>query len=561
MRERFLTQKMSWNRTNRFPHHSFLWEGIDGSRVFTHFPPVDTYSGMIEPFELAKAERQFAERGVATRSMLLFGHGDGGGGPARDMLERFRRLRNIEGLPTITMESPAEFFDAAIEEYPDPPVWVGELYFEMHRGTYTSQARTKQGNRRCEVLLREAELWSVAAFGGRAEDGYPAEALDRIWKEVLTLQFHDILPGSSIGWVHREAEETHARLIAELEELIDAALDALRPLEALSTDASGVQSIANAAPFHPRRGRGRRHCPSAVRHERCGTGGAPAAQRWAGGGVGDRPPRGNRPCRRGARRHAGGRRHGCRRRHGPRQRVGPGDRRTGRHGFVVPLPRVGSGGDRLRLAEGLLQLHPDLPVEYDAWDIDEYYRRNVTDLDAVDRFEVTDRGPLVARVRVERSFRSSTVSQTYELRAGSPRLDVHLDVDWQERNHLLKLAWPVDVHANDVTRHIQYGHLKTPIHTNTTWDAARFELCAHHWIDVGEPGFGVALLNDGRYGHDVTRTRGPDGEPTTTMRLTCSRAPSGRTRAPTSGATRSRVRCSPTPAGSERRAWSQRDIG
>ena len=105
--------------------------------------------------------------------MLLFGHGDGGGGPTRDMLERFRRLRNIEGLPTITMESPAEFFDAAIEEYPDAPVWVGELYFEMHRGTYTSQARTKQGNRRCEVLLREAELWSVAAFGGRAEDGLP----------------------------------------------------------------------------------------------------------------------------------------------------------------------------------------------------------------------------------------------------------------------------------------------------------------------------------------------------------------------------------------------------
>ena len=116
----------------------------------------------------------------------------------------------------------------------------------------------------------------------------------------------------------------------------------------------------------------------------------------------------------------------------------------------------------------MLQLHPDLPVEYDAWDIDEYYRRNVTDIDGVDRVEVTDHGPLVARVRVERSFRSSTVVQTYELRAGSPRLDVHLDIDWQERNHLLKLAWPVDVHANDVTRHIQYGHLKTPIHTNTT---------------------------------------------------------------------------------------------
>ena len=181
--------------------------------------------------------------------------------------------------------------------------------------------------------------------------------------------------------------------------------------------------------------------------------------------------------------------------------------------------------DREVIAPGsrgaLLQLHPDLPVEYDAWDIEEYYRRHVTDIDAVDRIEVTDRGPLVARVRVERSFRSSTVSQTYELRAGSSRLDVHLDIDWQERNHLLKLAWPVDVHANDVTRDIQYGHLKTPIHTNTTWDAARFEICAPTTGSTsGSPGSASPLLNDGRYGHDVTRTRGPDGEPTTTMRLT-----------------------------------------
>ncbi len=171
---------------------------------------------------------------------------------------------------------------------------------------------------------------------------------------------------------------------------------------------------------------------------------------------------------------------------------------------------------------GLPQLHPDLPLEYDAWDIEEYDRRTVWDVDDVDDLTVTDDGPLVGRVRVARSFDSSTLTQTYELRAGSPRLDVHLDIDWQERNRLLKFAWPIDVYANDVNRHIQYGHLRTPIHTNTSWDAARFELCAHHWIDVGEPGFGVALLNDGRYGHDVTRTMSTaDGDAhTTTMRLT-----------------------------------------
>jgi alpha-mannosidase len=181
-------------------------------------------------------------------------------------------------------------------------------------------------------------------------------------------------------------------------------------------------------------------------------------------------------------------------------------------------------GDREVIAAGarggLPQLHPDLPIEYDAWDIEEYHRHRVEDLDGVDSIELVDAGPLVARVAVRRSFRSSTLTQTYVVRAGSARVDVELEIDWAERNQLLKFAWPVDVHADHVVRHVQYGHVRTPIHTNTTWDAARFEVCAHHWIDVGEPGFGVALLNDGRYGHDVTRTRGPHGESTTTMRLT-----------------------------------------
>jgi len=168
----------------------------------------------------------------------------------------------------------------------------------------------------------------------------------------------------------------------------------------------------------------------------------------------------------------------------------------------------------------LLQLHPDLPTEYDAWDLDDFYRRQVTDLVDLDGFEVLDAGPLVGRVRIRRSFRSSTVAQVIELRAGSARIDVHTEIDWHERDHVLKAAFPLDVHTDHLTREIQFGHVSTAIHTNTSWDAARFEVCAHRWVDVSEPGYGVALLNDAKYGHDATRTRSGADTTSTTLRLT-----------------------------------------
>ena len=203
--EHFLTQKLSWNQTNDFPHHSFRWEGLDGSRVFTHFPPADTYNGEVKPDELSFAVRNFRDKGRATRSMYLFGHGDGGGGPTREMLERGRRVRDLDGLPRFEIEPPSAFFAAATEEYPDAPVWRGELYFEMHRGTYTSQAKTKWGNRRGELALRELELWTAL------DAGPPLADLERLWKELLLHQFHDIIPGSSIAWVHDDTGQRTPR--------------------------------------------------------------------------------------------------------------------------------------------------------------------------------------------------------------------------------------------------------------------------------------------------------------------------------------------------------------
>ena len=509
--DRFLTQKLSWNTTNRFPHHTFWWEGIDGSTVFTHFPPVETYNATFHANELAHSVRTFNDKGRATRSLMPFGFGDGGGGPTVRMMEQFRRVRDLEGSPRVEIESPEEFFDAAIAEYPDAPRWVGELYFEMHRGTFTSQAGTKAGNRRSELLLREAELWCAAvAASGTAE--YPAADLDRLWKSVLFHQFHDILPGSSIGWVHREAEETYERVATELGAIIEGALGRLAPGQ------SGAEHLANPSP-HPIAGvvvvDGFEDAPaggqvladgrvalavdlaahSVVALEDAVT--PIAASDWeVGSGVIDNGVLRILLDEDGL-------------------ITSMVDRRP-----AVPRELVPAG-----MRANVLHLHEDFPNEYDAWDIEEFYRRSLVEISALDSIEVLDAGPLVARVRIARSFRSSTVVQTLELRAGSAQLEVDCEIDWHEQEHLLKVAFPVDVHATEAVREIQFGHVRTPIHANTSWDTARFEVCAHRWVDVSEPGYGVALLNDSKYGYDITRIRSAEDRTATMLRLSLLRGP------------------------------------
>ncbi len=218
--DRFITQKLSWNKQNRFPHNTFWWEGIDGTRVLTHFPPVDTYNAEVTGEEMAFSERNFSEHGWSDWALMPYGYGNGGGGPTREMLERAHRIRDLDGTPRLQLGTSDEFFERVEGELANgatAPVWSGELYFEMHRGTLTSQIETKVGNRRCERLLREAELWWAA--GGTLPTEV-AEELRALWNDVLLQQFHDIIPGSSIAWVHDDAEREHARIGARLEELI-----------------------------------------------------------------------------------------------------------------------------------------------------------------------------------------------------------------------------------------------------------------------------------------------------------------------------------------------------
>lgn len=493
----FLTTKISWNQVNRFPHSTFDWEGIDGTRVFAHLPPVDNYNSEFSGREMAKLVRNFQEKGRARRSLVPFGYGDGGGGPTAEMLARARRLRDLDGSARVQIEKPADFFAKAQAEYPNPPVWVGELYLELHRGTYTSQAKTKQGNRRSEHLLREAELWAATA-AVRTGHPYPHERLDRLWKTVLLHQFHDILPGSSIAWVHREARATYAAVAAELEEIIDGAIRAVAGPrsggEAGTAFDDGDGIVFNAAPFE------RDGIPAMAAGRPVPAGGALEARPLPGGGY----------------------------------LLDNGLLRVviDERGLVTSVTELGTGREALPpgAAANLLQIHPDFPAHWDAWDVDRYYRNTVTDLTDVTELELfksedpaADAG--AATVSVTRSFGASVVTQLVTLRRGVRRLDFETEVDWHEREKILKAAFPVDVRADRSAAETQFGHVFRPTHCNTSWEAAKFEICAHRFLHVGEPGWGAAVVNDSTYGHDVTSTVRPDGGTTTTVRLSLLRAP------------------------------------
>lgn len=503
----FLTQKISWNTVNRFPHHTFWWEGIDGTRVFTHFPPADTYNGTLAASELKRASDQFREKGPATRSLIPFGHGDGGGGPTREMLGRARRTHDLEGSPRVTVETPRAFFEAAEEEYAErAPVWVGELYLEIHRGTYTSQAQTKQGNRRSEHLLREAELWAATAAVRGLLD-YPYDALRAAWDTVLLQQFHDILPGSSIAWVHQEAAREYAAVAATLEDVIVEATTALAAEHPPLMPGTPVRF--NAAPV------------------RGSDGAEPLGASVPAGAV------------------------------APATIERDGDDVVLDNGWLVV--RVDATGVIRSIldvtahretvppggAVGLLQLHRDTPTKWDAWDLDRFYRHTVTDLTGT----VSVEGDAVV---VRHAFGASTATQRIRLRPGSACVDLETEVDWHEREKVLKLAVDADVHTDHARYETQFGHVVRPTHENTSWDAARFEVCTHRWVHVGDAAYGVAVANDATYGHDVTRHPRPGGGTSSRVRLSLLRAP--RYPDPETDQGRHVFRCSVVPGAGVREA-------
>jgi alpha-mannosidase len=482
--DRFITQKLSWNKQNRFPHSTFMWEGLDGSQVLTHFPPVDTYNATIVGEEMVFSEHNFKEHGWSDWSLMPYGHGNGGGGPTREMIERARRFADLDGAPRLTPGTTDDFFErveAEVSAGAPVPVWSGELYFEMHRGTLTSQAKTKVGNRRCERLLREAELWWASV--GEVPSDVAAE-LDDLWKEVLLQQFHDIIPGSSIAWVYEDAEAAHARVTERLEVLVDNALQRLAPPHvSIANAATSPRVEVTVLDVEP---------PRPESAQRLSDG------RWAA--MVEAAPSGLTEL--------------------TNFQVAGHVAVTERSfttesvaitwnldGDIISVIDVTTGRELLPLGECIrLELAPDHPVEYDAWDVEAWTRGLGAPIRGVESVRVVESGPLLATLEVVRRFGRSSITQRTTVRVHDRRVDMAFDIDWQEDEQLLSLMVPMDIRAREAACDIQFGHVMRPTHTSTSWDAAKFEVCAHRYVHMAESGgrgWGAAVLNDGRYGHGL----------------------------------------------------------
>lgn len=482
----FLTQKLSCNAYNQFPNHTFHWEGLDGSTVLVHFPPEDTYLGELEPGSLVRGQERFREKAVVGEMLSLFGVGDGGGGPLPRQLERGARLASCEGVPPVRFGDGAGFFRDLAAAAPPLRRWVGELYFELHRGTFTTQARIKRLSRRSEHRLHETEMLWTAALAD-----YPTAELDAAWKNLLLHQFHDIIPGSSINQVHREAE---AALLAGLE-----SIDRLHERFAARMPAeTGAVALFNPLP-HAWRGalclpascaravqdQDGRPVPSQREDDRTISLVEIPAQGWLT----------LRPAPEAAAL--------------PAAMAAPVLENALVRYVFADDGRLLSAFDKrcnrelLRAAGNVLTLYHDRPHAHDAWDIDRFYREQRIE-DARLAIRSCTRGPVRQRLVLAGTVGASTVELEVTLADGSPRLDITARIDWRERHRMLRVAFPAAVHAHEAVCDVQFGHVRRPTHENTSWDLARFEVCCHRYADIAQGDFGLALLNDGRYGYSIS---------------------------------------------------------
>lgn len=460
----FMTIKLSWSRINRFPYHTFRWIGIDGSEVLCHMPPEGNYNSAADPKALRLTRDRFAEKGLSDEALLLYGIGDGGGGPAAHHQERLRRLKNFEGLPPVTQGFAQDFFDRIRKDKDRLPSWQGELYLEFHQGTYTTQARNKKNNRKMEFLLREAEYAGVLAMR-YAQVPYPQRELETIWKEVLLYQFHDILPGSSIQRVYKESLERYAVLTAQTQKLIDTAYSQLlRPragihtlINSLCWERKGFAKVAGewmryrAEPFS-----------ACVLEPETNVAASPAK--------------------------------GCLENEYVKVSINE-------QGHITAILLKATQTQVLRPDQeaNVLQVYHDTN---DAWDMDvEYYHKKAGAFILVGSQAYGD-GPRQV-LRQEYRYGNSSLTQEISVTLGSPLITFATELCWQEEQKMLRTSFPLSVRADNATCNIQFGSVKRPTATSTSWDAAKFEVCAQRWADISEAGYGAALLNDCKYGYRV----------------------------------------------------------
>ena len=469
--EYFMTQKLSWNAVNRFGHHSFHWEGIDGSRILAHMLPEETYNGPAAARSLVKIAADYREKDVSDHALMAFGIGDGGGGPDAEHLERLRRAPLLPGLPAVKIGPASAFFETWSRDAKKFPVWKGELYLERHQGTLTTQALVKRNNRRIEVALRELEwiAWLAATCAGLP---YPAAALDLIWKEALLYQFHDILPGSSIKRVYDECNARYAEMLAELERLAEERRVALSDGPVLFNSHSWDREE-----WVDHAGTWRR-----VRVPALGRASFPAEESVFAPPHAEQDRLENENLR--VRLADDGRIESI------------FDKRAGRE----VLAAGEAGNDFVVIAD--LGDAWDFENDLAAKDVWGYLRRPVS------RPMLRERSARVvgpcAELRQVWTHGASEIRQTIRLLAGSERVDFDTEVDWRETAAMLRVRFPVNVRADEARFEIPFGHIRRSTREDTPVQRAQIEVAALQWADLSEEdGPGVALYNDGKHGHRI----------------------------------------------------------
>ena len=492
---RFFTQKLSWNNINNFPHTTFNWVSLDGSQVLCHMAPAETYTAEAHFGDAKRSVTQHKSLDQDNTSLLIFGKGDGGGGPTFQQIEKLRRQRGISDtvglLPRVKMgESVDDFFARLEQKAADGTkfvTWYGELYFELHRGTYTTQANNKWNNRKSEIMLHDIEYLATLATVKDTSYKYPKKDIDDMWEHVLLCQFHDCLPGSSIEMCYDDSDE----LYGEVFEIGDKALKEALSVLGFSRKTAGKDSLVavNTLPWHraeimklPEASKSK-DAQYAIIQGNQGTADVKVLSKSAKAGVSVKEVR-----------------TGLFVLSNEHYQVQVED------GTITSL--IDRKSDREIVAKGQkanqLVLFDDKPLYWQAWDV-EVFHLNSREVLTSGKTEIAENGPhkvsVVTETKIsERSWVKTTISLAASIDGQPSFVDMESEVEWRENMKFLKVEFPVDIYNTEASYETQYGIIRRPTHYNTSWDMAKFEVCCHKWADLSENGYGVSILNDSKYG-------------------------------------------------------------
>lgn len=519
----FMTTKISWNQFNHPEYDTFKWRGLDGTEILTHFITAPeslnnhhyyTYHADLNPECVQGTWANYRQKAFNKNLLIAYGWGDGGGGPTVEMLDNAMTMKNIPGLPEIKLENGEAFFEELEKTTAGKniPVVDGELYLEYHRGTYTSQSRTKKNNRKTEILLHDLEFFASLCASNVEGYHYPKEDLDRFWKTLLKNQFHDILPGSSIREVYQDSEAEFDELRKEAFPLIEKAKKNLMDHVASNKDEIVV---FNTLPWTRS---GIIHCDASQMKgktlQKSDTDkivqlddGSCMIYVKAVPGFGVKKIELTDEQSTCVEKKTVRVSTSCLENDFLRIEMNPAGNICSIYDKIFQREYIEKGQQA-----NVLKTFEDRPLKYDAWDIDIYYSEKEYPVDALESIEVVEQNTIRGVIRIRKRLFSktsyqSTVEQDIILYSDSRRIDFKTTVDWHAHQILLKTEFPVNVRSTKATYDIQFGNVERPTHWNTRWDYAKFEMLGHKWADLSERDYGVALMNDCKYGYDIKDNR------------------------------------------------------